>query len=160
MNGVRVLCSVFLCLEKLASCSLSSARDAKRKCTTAESCAKNLVRNLLSLKISICEVFMHVLKMTWFLGFLKVLGRSSRLVFGNSRTAQTKSQMHKYGKLLSLSKLSTVRELCPTVICVVWLLAVSTLEVYKLMFQKLICKELSELLMGKACVVRDQIVLF
>lgn len=130
MNGVRVLCSVFLCLEKLASCSLSSAQDAKRKCTTAESCAKNLVRNLLSLNISIWEVFMHVLKMTWFLEFLKVLGRNecSRLVFGNSLTAQTKSQLHKYGKLLSLSKLSTVRELCPTVICVVWLLAVNILK--------------------------------
>lgn len=107
MNGVRVLCSVFLCLEELASCSLSSTQDAKRKCTTAESCAKNLVKNLLSLKISICEVFMHALKMTWFLGFLKVLGRNlcSRLVFGNSLTAQNKSQMHKYDKLLSLSKI-------------------------------------------------------
>lgn len=131
MNGVRVLCSVFLCLEKLASCSLSSTQDAKRKCTTAESCAKNLVRSLLSLKISICEVFMHVLKMTWFLGFLKVFGRNacSRLVFGSSLAAQNKSQMYKYDKLLSLSELSTVRKLCPTVICVVWLLAVNILEV-------------------------------
>lgn len=114
------------------------------------------------MKISICEVFMHVLKMAWFLGFLKVLGRNvcSSLVFGNSLTAQNKSQMHKYDELLSLSKLSTVRKLCPTVICVVWLLAVNILEVYKLMFQKLICKELPELLMGKARVDRDQIVLF
>lgn len=41
-----------------------------------------------------------------FLGFLKVLRRNecSRLVSGKSWTAQTKSQMHKYGKLLSLSK--------------------------------------------------------
>lgn len=45
----------------------------KRKRRTAESCVKNMVRNLLSLKVAICEVFMHVLKMTWFLGSLKVL---------------------------------------------------------------------------------------
>lgn len=53
--------------------------DAKRKCTTAESCAKNMVRNLLSLKISICKVLVHVLKMTWFLGSLKVLRRKERM---------------------------------------------------------------------------------
>lgn len=75
-------------------------------------------------------------------------------------TVEQHKTNHKYDELLSLSKLSTVRKLCPTVICVVWLLAVNILEVYKLMFQKLICKELPELLMGKARVVRDQIVLF
>lgn len=53
--------------------------DVKRKCTTAESCAKNMVRSLLSLKISICKVLMHVLKVTWFLGSLKVLRRNESM---------------------------------------------------------------------------------
>lgn len=56
---------------------------------------------------------------------------------------QTIKQVHKYGNLLSLSKFSykTVQQCA--VICVVCLLAVNMLEVFKLMFQKFICEELS-----------------
>ena len=54
MNGVRELFSIFLCLEKTGMLFPVINSDVKRKCTTAESCAKNMVRNLLSLKISIC----------------------------------------------------------------------------------------------------------
>lgn len=77
--------------------------DAKRKRATAESCAKKMAGNLLSLKISICKVLVHVLKMTWFLGSLNVLRKNERMCVANLSlatvysTKQIIKHMHKYG---------------------------------------------------------------
>lgn len=98
--------------------------DEKRKHTTPESCAKNMIGSLLSLKTSICKILMCMFwrllgsQDPWrYLGGMRRCMQQTCIWQQLNSTKQFTKQMHKYGNLLSLSKCSAVIKLCPIAFC-------------------------------------------